>query len=226
MTEETKDDLENNEPEGIKIFLSDELQQICKELLQRIFRIKAIYGVKVYFDPKDNKYHYRQSKHKICILVVPKKKCRDPIYYEVQLGKYPGFVALGILNVSAAKLTFMAIKGFVYADLDCEHRCHRHNGINILHLNFVPSAVNQHRKSDQKDLHEFQPRNKKTGRFAKAPKCKTYQPTECNHGPGVPDCMYNLRKSDAADWKDPEQREVYKTVVKKYLPGIELAPFW
>ena len=217
---------ENKVMEISRIELSKETRKKAQELLQNKFRIQSIYGVNVYLDEKTKKFVFDESPNKICILVYPKTKdIGNPIYHDVDLRNYKEFNGTGISSASAAKLAWMVVKGYVFPDFDLEHLDDHHNCINPMHQHPVPRSLNQKRKVCKLDPHELKKRNDK-GRFQKAKNRRTHVPATCDHGPDIPNCIYNLIQSTSKDWQNPEKNLIYKKLVRDSLQEIEMSPLW
>ena len=222
-----KEKKENQAIKAKRIEFSKKVRKKAREILQNKFRIDSIYGVHVDLDKKSKKYIFDESPNKICILVFPKNKKMvvDAIFYDVDLRNYAEFKGIGITSASAAKLAWIAVTGYLYSDFDLEHLDDHHNCINPQHQHPVPRSLNQKRKICKLDPHELKQRNEK-GQFHKTQKYRTHVPATCDHGPGIPNCIYNLIKSTPKDWQNPEKNSIYKKLVRNSLPHIKLSPLW
>ena len=209
-----------------KIYVGWRVRRKSRQILQDGFRIKAIYGVVLDYDEKTGRYSPDESPNKICILVHPKKDgILDPIYHDVDLSNYPEFAEYGITTASPAKLAHIAVKGWVYPELDLEHLDHHHGCINPHHHHPVPRKLNQYRKIHKKPAHKLCLRDEETGRFIKRMKLRTYIPAECDHDP-EPNCTFNLVNSTPKHWETGAQRRIYQSLVQKSLPKFKLSPLW
>lgn len=212
-------------PQPQKEEFSQEIRDLALQILQTKYRINFIYGVHVEWDAKTKKYEIKdESPNEICILARLKGKAGNRKDQDFDLRAYPEFRALNIPTASAAKLAFIALVGYVIRNLELEHVCHRHMCININHHFWVTKKNNLHREACKKDLlDEQQERNQ--GQFGPMKGSKTFVKTTCDHGPDIPQCMFNLCVNDASRWQKPKEKRIFYDLIQKSIPGVILSPF-
>ena len=204
------------------IYFDQRARRKAIEILRDTFKITEVQGLIIKLNKKTNKYTRIESPKKICIFVDPQDpEIINKEYYNVRLKRHPEFNGK-IEFASAAKLAFIAIKGYVVRNWELEHVCHHHNCINPNHHNFVTKADNLKRKACQCEPHELKKRDNK-GRFVKAQRTHVDASDSC---PFEPKCIFNLVQSIAKHWKDPGRRTIYKEVIGESLPDVRMSPFW
>lgn len=222
--EEEKVDADSPEPQQLEF--SDAERTKSGDLLVDTFKIE-VQGVVIAHNQQTNQYQIAaETVHKICIFVEPKRgDIQNKKDYDVDLRKCQE-LNHKIGTASAAKLAYIAVRGFVIPNLELEHVCHHHQCINPYHHNFATKSDNQKRKACFKKPDEIKLRNK--GQFCKAQGGpRTHVPKEeidwCHCRPK---CIYNLAQVNASDWQIPEIKAIIKELVEACIPGVEMQPFW